>query len=86
MRLVDGCSNADLLGLLPDNSFPAEPFGSEPALLAALRQVGLQTRASPAALVEMAAFVASLANADERDAHARCLIIILMLNSSHLHY
>lgn len=66
------CSNAELRELLDsETSFPAGQFGADSSLLAALRQLGLQPRLTPAAMTDIARGIERLSTADATSARAR---------------
>ena len=66
------CRNVELHGLLDaSTSFPAGEFGSDPSLLSALGQLGMQSGVTPAAVLEMARYVQSLAQTDRAVAPGR---------------
>lgn len=64
------CRVPDFSDLLdPETAFPS--VSGDPGLLAALRQLSLQTSVSPAAILDMARLAAAVAEKDEQGAHAR---------------
>ena len=54
----------------PESSFPAGEFGSS-NMLAALQQLGMQSAATPASVLDMAHHVQTLASTDPDAAPAR---------------